>query len=143
MRATSTEFDMLTQTQVQLLFVCTYSVLRMRIHTYSCRPFTMCEYFEGGIYWDELAETCSDISMVAGFRGAAGNTVSDRCFVTVHLVFHGWGLVVKLNTYLLCSLYLLIQIPQVCPSRQSQIVKKFCFWWSMTHRTTPTNITST
>ena len=41
--------------------------------------------FDGGIYWDELAETCSDISRVAGFRGAAGNAVSDHCFVTVHL----------------------------------------------------------
>ena len=34
--------------------------------------------FEGGIYWDELAEICSGISRTAGFRGAArfrGNTV--------------------------------------------------------------------
>ena len=27
--------------------------------------------FEGGVYWDEFAETCGDISRVAGFRGAA------------------------------------------------------------------------
>ena len=34
--------------------------------------------FKGDIYWDELAETCSDISRAAGFQGAArfqGNTV--------------------------------------------------------------------
>ena len=35
--------------------------------------------FEGGVYWDELADKCGDISRAAGFRGAAtfrGNTVS-------------------------------------------------------------------
>ena len=34
--------------------------------------------FEGGVYWDELAEICSEISRAVGFRGAArfrGNTV--------------------------------------------------------------------
>ena len=35
--------------------------------------------FEDGVYWDELAEICGDISRAAEFRGAArfrGNTVS-------------------------------------------------------------------
>ena len=27
--------------------------------------------FEGGIYWNELADRCGDISRAAGFRGAA------------------------------------------------------------------------
>ena len=43
-----------------------------------CRPLTMWRDFEGGVYWDELADRCSDISRAAGFRGAArfrGNTV--------------------------------------------------------------------
>ena len=34
--------------------------------------------FKGGVYWDELAETCGDISRMMGFRGAArfrGNMV--------------------------------------------------------------------
>ena len=34
--------------------------------------------FEGGVYWDELADRCGDISRAAGFRGAArfrGNAV--------------------------------------------------------------------
>ena len=36
--------------------------------------------FEGGIYWDELAEICGKISRAAGFRGVArfrGNMVVD------------------------------------------------------------------
>ena len=44
-----------------------------------CRPLTMRRDFEGGVYWDELADRCGDISRAAGFRGAArfrGNTVS-------------------------------------------------------------------
>ena len=43
-----------------------------------CRPLTMRRDFEGGVYWDELADRCGDISRAAGFRGAArfrGNTV--------------------------------------------------------------------
>ena len=38
----------------------------------------MWQDFEGGAYWDELAEICGDISRAAGFQGAArfrGNTV--------------------------------------------------------------------
>ena len=38
----------------------------------------MRQHFEGGVYWDELAEICSEISRVAGFRGAVrfqGNMV--------------------------------------------------------------------
>ena len=34
--------------------------------------------FEGGVYWDELADRCGEISRAVGFRGAArflGNTV--------------------------------------------------------------------
>ena len=27
--------------------------------------------FEGGVYWDEMADRCGDISRAAGFRGAA------------------------------------------------------------------------
>ena len=27
--------------------------------------------FEGGVYWDELADRCGDISRAVGFRGAA------------------------------------------------------------------------
>ena len=40
--------------------------------------------FEGGVYWDELADKCSDISRAAGFQGAArfrGNTVIN--FITL------------------------------------------------------------
>ena len=43
-----------------------------------CQPLTMRQDFEGGVYWDELADKCGDISRVAGFRGAVrfrGNTV--------------------------------------------------------------------
>ena len=38
----------------------------------------MWQDFEGGKYWDELAEICDDISRAAGFRGVMrfqGNTV--------------------------------------------------------------------
>ena len=37
--------------------------------------------FEGGVYWDEMADRCGDISRAAGFRGAArfrGNTVVSK-----------------------------------------------------------------
>ena len=40
--------------------------------------------FEGGVYWDELAEICSEISRAAKFRGAArfrGNTVVDLAII--------------------------------------------------------------
>ena len=43
-----------------------------------CWPLTMQRDFKGGIYWDELADRCGEISRAAGFRGAArfqGNTV--------------------------------------------------------------------
>ena len=43
-----------------------------------CRSLTMRQDFEGGVYWDKLADRCGDISRAAGFRGAArfrGNTV--------------------------------------------------------------------
>ena len=60
-----------------------------RAHTCKrCRPFTMRRDFEGGVYRDELAETCGDILRAAGFRGAArfrGNTVPlvlSRCLNT-------------------------------------------------------------
>ena len=40
----------------------------------------MWQDFEGGVYWDELADRCGDISMAMGFRSAVGNTVFDhRC----------------------------------------------------------------
>ena len=44
----------------------------MRAHTYvdRCQPCTMRWYFEGSVYWDKLAEICSDISRAVGFRGA-------------------------------------------------------------------------
>ena len=48
------------------------------IHLYCCRPFTMWQDFEGGVYWVELAEICGEISRVAGFRGVVrfrGNMV--------------------------------------------------------------------
>ena len=35
--------------------------------------------FEGGVYWDDFAETCGDISRAAEFRGAVrfqGNMAS-------------------------------------------------------------------
>ena len=38
---------------------------------YRCRPRTMQQYYKGGVYWDELAEICGDISRVVGFQGAA------------------------------------------------------------------------
>ena len=31
--------------------------------------------FEDGVYWDELAEICGEISKAVEFRGAARNTV--------------------------------------------------------------------
>ena len=39
--------------------------------------------FEGGVYRDELADKCGDISRAAGFRGAGrfpGNTVCESRF---------------------------------------------------------------
>ena len=42
--------------------------------------------FEGGVYWDELADRCSDISRAAGFRGAArfrGNTVCESIILII------------------------------------------------------------
>ena len=47
-------------------------------YRYCCRPLTMQRDFEGGVYWDKLADRCGEISRAAGFRGAArfrGNTV--------------------------------------------------------------------
>ena len=44
-----------------------------------CRPLTMRRDFEGGVYWDELADRCGDISRVVGFQGVVtfqGNTVN-------------------------------------------------------------------
>ena len=41
------------------LFVWTYNT-RARI-LYCCRLSTMWRDFEGGVYWDELAETCSEV----------------------------------------------------------------------------------
>ena len=44
----------------------------------SWQSCTMWRDFEGGVYWDELAETCGDISRVVGFWGATrfwGNMV--------------------------------------------------------------------
>ena len=65
-----------TQLSIISLFVCTYNA---RMHTQIVvDPRTMRQDFEGGIYWDELAEICGEISRAAGFRGAArfqGNTV--------------------------------------------------------------------
>ena len=55
-----------------LLCVCAY--------IYCCRPRTMRWDFEGGVYWDELAEICGEMSRVVGFRGVArfrGNVVTD------------------------------------------------------------------
>ena len=43
-----------------------------------CQSLTMRRDFEGGVYWDELADRCSEISRAVGFRGAVrfrGNTV--------------------------------------------------------------------
>ena len=37
--------------------------------------------FEGGVYWDEMADRCGDISRAAGFRG---NTVYYGCNVHVN-----------------------------------------------------------
>ena len=47
--------------------------------------------FEGGIYWDELAEICGDISRVVGFRGVArfqGNTVFLLRVVRIYCHLH-------------------------------------------------------
>ena len=58
------------------LFVCTYNACAYTCK--SCWPFTMQRDFEGGIYWDELAETCGDISRAVEFWGVArfrGNMV--------------------------------------------------------------------
>ena len=63
------------------LFVCIYNACAYACK--SCWPFTMQWDFEGGIYWDELAETCGNISRVVGFWGVArfrGNMVFALCF---------------------------------------------------------------
>ena len=52
-----------------------------------CRPLTMRRDFEGGVYWDELADRCGDISRAAGFRGVArfrGNTVTACSMETIN-----------------------------------------------------------
>ena len=36
-----------------------------------CRSLIMWRDLEGGVYWDELADRCGDISRMAGFRGVA------------------------------------------------------------------------
>ena len=44
--------------------------------------------FEGGVYWDELADRCGDVLRAAGFRGAArfrGNTVC--MFIYMYIVY--------------------------------------------------------
>ena len=38
--------------------------------------------FEGGVYQDELAETCGDILRVAGFRG--NTVIYSILYVTLH-----------------------------------------------------------
>ena len=68
--------------------------------------------FEGGIYWDVLAEICGDISRAMGFRGAAtfqGNTVD----VILQL--------------LLCNFHALIRSSSLCLSRfwQAHVHLKF------------------
>ena len=68
-----------------------------------CWPLTMRRDFEGGIYWDELADRCGDISRAAGFWSVArfrGNTVCIlRC---CSLFVHSSKLAFWLNvTYLL------------------------------------------
>ena len=49
----------------------------MHIHVSSSTPYHAVT-FEGGIYWDELAEICGDISRAAVFQGVVrfqGSTV--------------------------------------------------------------------
>ena len=41
------------------------------------RPLTMRRDFEGGVYWDEMADRCGDISRAAGFRGNTVNLTED------------------------------------------------------------------
>ena len=63
------------------LFVCIYNACAYTCK--SCWPFTMQQDFEGGIYWDELAETCGDISRAVGFWDVArfrGSMVFALCF---------------------------------------------------------------
>ena len=51
----------------------------MCTYVYHCRPYTMWQDFKGGIYLDELAEICGDISRAAGFQGAVtfqGNSLA-------------------------------------------------------------------
>ena len=46
--------------------------------------------FEGGVYWDELADRCGDILRAAGFRGAArfrGNTVGPKVVCQLYCEF--------------------------------------------------------
>ena len=53
-----------------LAFYCESALMHVRIRT-------MRRDFEDGVYWDELAEICGEMSRAAGFRGAArfrGNT---------------------------------------------------------------------
>ena len=66
---------------IMSLSVCMYNA-HAHMH-YSWRSFTMWRDFEGSVYWDEFAETCGDISRVAGFQGAVrfrGNTVTHSNF---------------------------------------------------------------
>ena len=44
---------------------------------YCCRPLTMRRDFEGGVYWDELADRCGDILRAVGFRGVAKRSKID------------------------------------------------------------------
>ena len=56
-----------------------------------CRPLTMRRDFEGGVYWDEMADRCGDISRAAGFRGAArfrGNTVATTLVANLWPTIH-------------------------------------------------------
>ena len=50
-----------------------------------CQPLTMRRDFEGGVYWDELADRCGEILRMAGFQGAVrfrGNMVLAINYVT-------------------------------------------------------------
>ena len=52
-------------------------------YIYCWQSFTMRQDFEGGIYWDECAETC------CGIRGAVrfqGNTVYKMCIECYHIM---------------------------------------------------------
>ena len=87
----------------------------------------MWQDIEGGIYWDELAETCSDISRAEKFQGAVrfrGNTCTYIVHVHVHVRYANiifvlgiWGPTANYNScqyFWLYSIYHKVALVATC-----------------------------